>query len=98
MVRNKYATSSDANAVLVRPLRLATGTVLPTLGKVSLAPGAPFDWGELTLGVLMLALALGSPRLAATLRTPRNLWPRLLRLGAVPLLLAGCSRPPTRSK
>jgi penicillin-binding protein 1A len=88
MVRNGYVTSSEAHAVLSRPLRLATGTVLPTFGQVGLAPGAPFDWGELALASLLLALAILAAQGARTIDPTRVLLPRLLRLGAVPLAAA----------
>jgi membrane peptidoglycan carboxypeptidase len=87
MVRNGYATSSGAASVLARPLRLATGTVLPAIGRVPLTSGAPFDWGELTLALLLLTLAIVAAQLAARIAATAVVWPRLLRLGVVPLLL-----------
>ncbi len=58
MVRNGYVTASEAAAALRRPLRLESGLTLPGLAHVSLEPGAPFDWAELGLAVLLLLLAL----------------------------------------
>jgi hypothetical protein len=55
---------------------------------VPLAPGAPFDWGELALATLLLALAAAAAPIASTLETTGTAWPRLLRAGSVPLTLA----------
>jgi membrane peptidoglycan carboxypeptidase len=85
MVRNGYVTASEAAAALGRPLRLASGLTLPTLRQASLEPGAPFDWAELALAVLLLFLALAGIWMAsAVMPAPRA---RRLLIHAVSLAL-----------
>lgn len=56
MVRNGYATTSEARRALARPLALAAGPPLPALRGVDVSPGPPFYWPELALGLAALAL------------------------------------------
>jgi hypothetical protein len=57
MVRNGYATTAEARQALDRPLPLRSGAPLPPLRGVSIAPGPPFFWGELALGLAVAAIA-----------------------------------------
>ena len=85
MVRNGYTTQAEASGVLARPLLFADGSALPPLRNVSLASGAPFDWAELALATILLALAAAAFR-AARIGDPR-LPRRVLRAGALALFL-----------
>lgn len=68
MVRTGYLTTSEATAVLTRPLPLAHGPPLPAVSNVDLASGPAFTWWQLALGTM---IALGGLIVLLILRRPR---------------------------
>jgi membrane peptidoglycan carboxypeptidase len=88
MVRNGYATEEEAGAAVARPLRLATGASLPALVGVSFAVGAPFDYAELAVALIMLLIAAVALVLGRVLSAPVRAR-SLIRFASVGLLLVG---------
>jgi len=86
MVRNGYATEEEAAAAVDRPLRLATGASLPALTGVSFDVGAPFDYVELAVAVVMLLVAIASLVLGRVLNLPLPAR-TLIRIAFVALLV-----------
>jgi membrane peptidoglycan carboxypeptidase len=79
MVRNGFATTPEAHRALVRPLPLRRGHVLRPLRGVSIVPGPQFSWGELGLGLGVLAIGVGG---LVALRRRRRRLPRLAVAGS----------------
>jgi membrane peptidoglycan carboxypeptidase len=75
MVRNGFATEAEVRRALAKPLPLAHGRPLRAAPGLDIVPAPPFYWGELVLGLVMLAVGVGGllalrrvrPRLAAAL-------------------------------
>jgi membrane peptidoglycan carboxypeptidase len=57
MVRSHAIDIAEATVALARPLRLRTGTSLPPVRGVDLAPGAAFVWWQLSLGATLVLVA-----------------------------------------